>query len=129
MCLWKGLTPQAGTCHLPAVYLPLATHPPTQSRGFGADRHLVLFPVLCCACCHRCPAAPGPCLHWYDLCIRSYLVAGGLMTKDADGFWAVRSDEPDPLHAVRVVTFAKVGGQARRTRAERWGSKNQGHFP
>lgn len=37
-----------------------------------------------------------------------YMVAGGLVKKDADGFKAVMSNGVDPLHAVRVMDFAKV---------------------
>lgn len=37
-----------------------------------------------------------------------YMVAGGLISKDADGFAAVRKDSTDNLQAWRVVSFAKV---------------------
>ena len=42
-----------------------------------------------------------------------YMVAGGLMTRDADGFMTVRgSDSVDELHAHKVMSFAKVRRQA-----------------
>ncbi|KAG2491445.1 hypothetical protein HYH03_010231 [Edaphochlamys debaryana] len=38
-----------------------------------------------------------------------YMVAGGLMTRDADGFMTVRdSDSKDELHAAKVFAFAKA---------------------
>ena len=36
-----------------------------------------------------------------------YIVAGGLMHKDGDGYTSVREDK-DPMHAVHVFEFAKV---------------------
>ncbi len=40
-----------------------------------------------------------------------YMVAGGLIRKDEEGFASVHCPGAvDPLHAVRVMSFAKVGG-------------------
>ncbi len=42
-----------------------------------------------------------------------YMVAGGLMKVDEEtGAVTVRSEDVDPLHAVRTVQFAKVGARA-----------------
>ncbi len=38
-----------------------------------------------------------------------YLVAGGLVAYDRDGYKSVLEGAEDPLHAVRVMEFAKVG--------------------
>lgn len=38
-----------------------------------------------------------------------YLVAGGLVAYDRDGYKSVLEGSEDPLHAVRVMEFAKVG--------------------
>ncbi len=38
-----------------------------------------------------------------------YMVAGGLMSRDVDGFGAVRRQgDTDPLHATRVLAFARA---------------------
>ena len=37
-----------------------------------------------------------------------YMVAGGLVAHDDDGYKSVISGGEDPLHAVRVMEFAKV---------------------
>ena len=45
-----------------------------------------------------------------------YMVAGGLIRRDEEGFPSVHDGAVDPLHAVRVMSFAKVGGSGGRVR-------------
>ena len=40
-----------------------------------------------------------------------YMVAGGLVAYDNDGYKSVITGEEDPLHAVRIMEFAKVRPQ------------------
>ena len=37
-----------------------------------------------------------------------YIVVGGLMHKDAEGYTSARGNGVDPLHALTVMQFAKV---------------------